>query len=267
MCSGSKTKLLVIGTRELRHSKLKNLQKLSVNVAGCTVTETESEKLLGVIINNTLTWTHHLHGNEEHKGLIPKLSQRAGLVRKLSNIMPPDKLRTVSNGIFFSLLSYGLQVYGSVSGLVRYAEGSGRYQALTREDSHQIQVTMNVVLRALTNLGEDTPIKTLLKESRFLSFHQMCAHATLKTTNKIMRSKEPVPLYEAISRSRPAADRPRRQASSQVPLKLSICRESFVYQAANLFFSLPDELQTLENPEEFKKKSKAWVENSISIYM
>ena len=76
VCSGSKTKLLVIGTRELRKSKLEDFdRKLSINVAGHRVIESSSEKLLGLIINNTLTWTQHLHGNEEHKGLLPKLSQ------------------------------------------------------------------------------------------------------------------------------------------------------------------------------------------------
>ena len=96
VCSGSKTKLLVIGTKELRKSKLENFdRKLSINVAGHRVVESSSGKLLGLIINNTITWTQHLHGNEEHK---------------LSKLMPIDRLRTISNGTFFSLLSYGLQV-------------------------------------------------------------------------------------------------------------------------------------------------------------
>ena len=263
VCSGNKTKLLVIGTRELRKSRLeKHNLKISINVAGHIVHETQSEKLLGLIINNTMTWTHHMHGNEEHKGLIPKLSQRAGIIRKLSRVMPPEKLRTISNGIFFSLVSYGLQVIGSVSSLDRYFEGSGRYQALTREDSHRIQTIMNVVLRVLTNLGQETPIWLLLKNSGFLSFHQMCAHATLKTTKKILQSKEPVYLYEALKSSRP-----RSQDVSKVNYKLRISRESFLYQASKLYSLLPEEIQILENPKEFKKKSKAWVSSNIAIYM
>ena len=83
VCSGSKTKLLVIGIKELRKSKLTNNNKVfEINVAGRTVTESTSECLLGVIINNTLTW-EHIYGNEEHRGLITKLSQRAAFIRKL----------------------------------------------------------------------------------------------------------------------------------------------------------------------------------------
>ena len=103
VCSGSKTKLLVIGTREMRQSRLLNNNlRLTITVAGHQVEETESERLLGLIVNNTMTWHNHLYGNEEHAGLISKLSQRAGLVRKLSWVMPPDRLRIVANGIFFS---------------------------------------------------------------------------------------------------------------------------------------------------------------------
>ena len=141
-----------------------------------------------------------------------------------------------------------------MSGLDIHAEGTGRYTALSREDSHQIQIIMNVVLRALTNLGKETPIPLLLRSSGFLSFHQMCAHSTLKTTHKILSTKEPVELFQAISNSRPSADRTRRHESSQTHYKLSIS-------------SLPENLQAIDKPEEFKKKSKAWVASNISIYM
>ena len=89
MCSGSKTKLLIIGTKELRRSRLTEKNKvIKIQVAGHEVKESDSERLLGLIINNTLTWKDHLYGNAENKGLIPKLSQRASIIRKLSFIMP-----------------------------------------------------------------------------------------------------------------------------------------------------------------------------------
>ena len=214
-----------------------------------------------------MTWSNHLHGNDEHKGLISKLSQRAGLIRKLSFLMPSDRLRTISNGIFFSLLSYGLQVYGSVSGLALYTEGPGRYQALTRDDSHKIQRVMNTVLRALTKLGQDTPVKLLLERSGFLSFHQMCAHSIIKTTQRIIQKKEPVRLYELITNHRPAADRPRRHESSQSNHRLSISRESFIYQAIKLYYSLPVSIQNLDNPNQFNKMTRSWIEINIPIYV
>ena len=62
-CAGDKTKLLVIGTKQLRTSRLNEPnEKLKVNVCGIDIESTESEKLLGLIVNNELTWKHHLNG-------------------------------------------------------------------------------------------------------------------------------------------------------------------------------------------------------------
>ena len=72
--AGDKSKLLVIGTRQRRNLKLSG--KMSIHVDGKEVVETESEKLLGVIINNELTWKNHLHGDEENEGLVTQLSRR-----------------------------------------------------------------------------------------------------------------------------------------------------------------------------------------------
>ena len=55
----------------------------------------------GVIVNNCMTWEHHLYGNTEHKGLIPKLSNRAKLIWKLSIMMPQKRLKMIAEGIFF----------------------------------------------------------------------------------------------------------------------------------------------------------------------
>ena len=83
-------------------------KSISIVVDGHEVQENEIERLLGLIVNNVLTREHHLYGNEEHKGLIPKLSQRANIIFKSSFMMPWAKLQTISEGIFFSLLNYCL---------------------------------------------------------------------------------------------------------------------------------------------------------------
>ena len=133
VCSGSKTKLMVVGTKELRQSKLvKNNTQSEIIVDGCIVTESESEKLLDMIMNNTMTWHHHLYGNKEHSGLIDKLSQ---IIQKLSKIMPKKRLKTIAEGILFSILNYGIEVYGNTWGIRTYDENMRKNTAFTKEDS------------------------------------------------------------------------------------------------------------------------------------
>ena len=142
VCSGSKTKLLVIGTKELRNSKLISQEKvIKIDVAGHEVIESTSERLLGLIINNTMTWEHHLYGNQEHKGLISKLSQRSGIIRKLSFIMPKEKLSIFAEGLFFSLLNYCIEVYGNVWGLQTYDEQERHSTAFRKEGNMKFLLT------------------------------------------------------------------------------------------------------------------------------
>ena len=121
VCSGSKTKLLVVGTKELRRSKLTSKNKiLKIKVAGHEVIESNSERLLGLVVNNTMTWENHLYGNEEYSGIVSKLSQRTGMIKRLSKIMPKERLTVFAEGMFFSLLNYCIEVYGNVWGLNSY---------------------------------------------------------------------------------------------------------------------------------------------------
>ena len=57
-------------------------ETISIKVNGKTVQQSESEKLLGVVMSDDLTWKKHLHGNGETKGLIQQLSQRVGMLWK-----------------------------------------------------------------------------------------------------------------------------------------------------------------------------------------
>ena len=95
LVSGDKTKLLVIGTGGLKQSKLED-RVLRVTVGGNRVEETKDEKLLGILMSNNYSWNSHLYGNgktgkDKVMGLIPKLSQRVGMLGKLNKYMTTDQ--------------------------------------------------------------------------------------------------------------------------------------------------------------------------------
>ena len=104
--AGEKSKLLIVGTKELRRSKLTE-EPLSILVDGKIVSETKSEKLLGIVINNQMTWKEHLYGEDwrmegNSPGLIPQLTQRFGILRKLSKYSSKKKLKIFASGLFYS---------------------------------------------------------------------------------------------------------------------------------------------------------------------
>ena len=61
ICAGAKTKLLVIATDQMRRSQLWDV-KMRVDVCDATIEETKSERLLGLTVNNNLTWKEYLNG-------------------------------------------------------------------------------------------------------------------------------------------------------------------------------------------------------------
>ena len=114
---------MIVGTKELRATRLgTHNRKLAVKVCGQEITETDDEKLLGIIMSNNLTWNTHLYGNklqgkDKLIGLVPQLSQRIGLLSKLSKVMSKKQLQNTCSGIFTSKLLYGLPIFSNVWGL------------------------------------------------------------------------------------------------------------------------------------------------------
>ena len=131
------------------------------------VEESKSEKLLGLVVNNQLTWTDYLYGENwrkegNAKGLIPQLSQRVGLLRRVGHLMPKQRFKTVYRGIFYSKMIYCLHVVGNVWGLETADVVNRRYSAFTKEDNRKMQTLQNQVLRMKTGLPRHTPTETLL---------------------------------------------------------------------------------------------------------
>ena len=262
VCSGSKTKLLVIGTKELRRSKLVNPNiSIEIIVDGHPVRESESERLLGVLINNVMTWEHHLYGNEDHKGLVQKLSQRANIIWKLSKMMPKQKLKMISEGIFFSLLNYCIEVYGNVWGLNTYDDQVRNSIAYTKEDNRKLQILVNKVLRSLTGRDRDTPVTVLHDQSGQLSVHQRCAMYTLTNVHKAVNQKLPAYSYYKL-KPNPVQ---KNQQISRVDYKLSLSRGSYYYRGSKLYSQVPDQITQITNQTSFKKAAKKWVLMSIPV--
>ena len=268
VCSGAKTKLLIVGTKDLRRTKLTNQNKvIKISVAGYDVEETSSERLLGLVINNSLTWENHLHGNDEHKGLITKLQQRAGIIKKLSFVMPKGRLIVFAEGIFFSLLNYCIEVYGNVWGLGGYDETVRHSSAFRKEDNAKLQVLVNKVLRALTGLDNDTPSAILASTSGQLSVHQRTALFTLTSVYKSLQTKEPAYSYESFNNSLLSNQDGHHQANcKKIQYKLSLSRCGYYYRGSRLFNKLPVSLVNTTKLKDFKKIAKEWVKDNIPLH-
>ena len=180
--------------------------------------------------------------------------------------MPPEKLKVLAEGIFFSVLNYCVQVYGNVWDLTMYNEKQDRSTAFTKDDNRKLQIIVNKVLRTLTGLDYDTPVSQLVAVSGQLSVQQRTAFHTLTSMYKTVQSGLPVYCYNRLDESRP---RPYLETRStvmyRVDYKLSISRCSYFYRGSRLFNLLPRDVLEATNIKTFKKKAKAWVKKNIPV--
>ena len=266
--SSEKTKLLIVGTAANRASKLtSNNLSLSVSICGEIKQETKSEKLLGITINNMLNWKNHLYGDEENLGLVKELSQRIGMLKQIRKYVNTATFKLILNGMFTSKLIYGITIYGGVWGLPGILnEDPINSTSITKNDMRKLQVLQNSALRLLLNQPRDTPVTTLLHESKQMSVHQLVAYHTANQAFKVYKNQEPSYHYKRLF-SDPTNQRSRSVSNleSRVDFDLSLCRKSFFYQAAHIWSSLPYQIKTAQTIDKFKKGLKSWIKSNIAV--
>ena len=262
---------LVVGTRGLKLSKLED-RVLKVKVGENEVKETHSEKLLGILMSNDFSWNNYLYGNklkgkDKVVGLIPKLSQRVGMLGKLNKYMTRDQFRLTCDGIFTSCLLYCLPLYCNVWGLPTMDDSVRRFQAFTKEDCRKLQVLQNKVLRLKTkNYEMNVPTNTLLDSTGDLSVHQLGVYHTMVTAHRIIRTGTPQYLAEKLVLRTPRPDQPfpaRHLNTISVNCDLTLGRAGFLYRAARVWNLLSSELRDESKPEVFKTDVKKWIREHI----
>ena len=151
------------------------------------------------------TWKEYLYGEQWRvqgncTGLIPQLSKRVGLLKKVVHLMPEKKFKTICQGLFYSKLCYCLHVVGNVWGVDTTDEVNRRFSSFTKEDNRKLQTLQNKVLRLITGLPRLTPTEILLRKAGDLFVQQLTALSTLTSMQKIMHNGKPMYLANKLNR-------------------------------------------------------------------
>ena len=263
-CSGEKTKLLMLGTRANRINKIvkQNIHPC-IDVCGDCIEETTSEKILGVVVNNTITWKDHLYGDNDNEGLIPGLSKRIGMLKKIKKFVPSYKFSQIVAGMFSSKLMYGMNLWGGLWDIPGTMDNTTR-TSITKVDMKRLQVLQNKTMRLQTNMDYRTPTSELLIKTGKLSVHQMVAYTTAVQVYNISRNQEPRYHYDRLFTG--IQDfQTRGGDQKRVEFSLSLGRASFFYQGARMWGSLPGIVKNAGNVGIFKKMCKTWIKTNIKI--
>ena len=132
-----------MGTKSNRQNKIENKNIWpEIKLGDEIIMESSSEKVLGVTVNNIITWSNHLYGDHETEGLIPGLSKRLGMLKKLRKFMTNQKFSNIVEGIFTSKLMYGMNLWGGLWDIPGTVDNSIR-TSITKNDMKYLQVLQN----------------------------------------------------------------------------------------------------------------------------
>ena len=198
-------------------------------------------------------------------GLIPKLSQRVGMLGKLNKYMSRDQFRATCDGIFVSCLLYCLPLFCDIWGLPSMDDTARRSQSFTKEDCRKLQVLQNKVLKMKTkNYEKNAPTNKLLDATGDLSVHQLGAHHTIVTAHRIIVTGQPQYLAEKLkSPSENQVFTTRHAGNIVVNCERTISRSGFIYRAAKLWNLLPKALREEPKKEVFKRNMKEWIKANV----
>ena len=104
-----KTHLLVMTTTTQQRQRLLDI-RVKINTPTEEIKPIQSEKLLGILIQDNLKWTEYVLNND--KSLLNQLNTRLNALKMLSSVASFKVRLMVANGIFCSKLIFQICLWG-----------------------------------------------------------------------------------------------------------------------------------------------------------
>ena len=248
----NKTKVMLIGSRQ----KLSTINEpLNVSICGTTISQTTCEKLLGVHMDDSLTWNTHI------SHVIKKYNNKLELVKRAKPYLTPKLLLLLYNSIAKPTLEYCCSVWGNCS-----------TDALGRVTSAQKRAA-----RILLNADYTIPSITLFKEINFIPIHDTIRHRILLQTFKCIYDISP-PCLSTLMEKPTHHHSTRAIANNNVHIpkaRSNAGKRRFSFMASTLWNSFPNEAKKISSQPSFNKYCKSYFSqklvsstklNSIRLY-
>ena len=236
-----KTHLLVMGTAKYNTKR----ELVSVDTGTIVVKNTETEKLLGMNIHQSLKWKEHVLGNE--RSMIKMLTTRLSALKKIAKNASFKTRLMVANSCFMSVITYMISVWGGTESYIIKA----------------VQIMQNKAARCVTKKCWFTPTRTLLLHCNWLSIKQLVFYHTVLQVWKVQTSKLPGYINSKIQL---AITRSAAKGTLRVPVvEKSVSAKSFMVRSAVMWNTIPPSIRDIKKFETFKSKLKHWTRANIEI--
>ena len=231
--SPEKSEFMIVGGK--RESKIIREEQHKITVEGNEISHKSYIKLLGIILDNDLTFNSYLNGtkDKEYTGLIQTLANRLWLLNRLRKRCTENTCRMLANGIFMGKLLYGLELWAWQN----------------PQTLKQIQILQNKAGRIITGLSWQTPTTEVMERCKWLNIENTIRYQTISTLYKMRLEGQPeyVLNYTMHKRATLSSDIPRHDVIQSWDLQ-----RSFIPRASKDWNLIPKEIRELP-PRRFKK--------------
>ena len=237
-----KTHMMVMGGKKVEQSR----KQITMKAGNFIIKTSESEKLLGGIVHQSLKWNHHLRDGQS--SLIRQLTSRINGLKMISRSACFKTRLMIANGAVQSRLVYLITVWGGAS------------QYLLK--ALQVQ-QLNAARTVCGFQSRWWSTRKLLKQVGWLSVRQLIFYHTALQAHKTVTTGVPRPLFTNFSADNPY--RTRSVTQGNIRLKEDYrSTKTFKYRAMTAYNSLPVDVRT-GTQTTVKKKMKMWVAQNIPI--
>ena len=212
--------------------------KLELNLCSSAVEQVESAKLLGVMVDCTLSWSHHINY------IILKMGRAIGTSRKCASFVARPLLCQIVQSIVLCHLDYCSMVWSSAA--------SG--------DLKKLQVVQNRAARLVLGCSLRSNVSRMHTCLSWLTVENRLMCNSLVLFKSVMSSKMPDFINKQVVFSNTVHKHYTRGASNGqlvVPIpRTNALRRSFIYRCVTLWNNLPPNICCIYSKSTFKKYLK-----------
>lgn len=217
----NKTKQLVLGKYKDTTNKLPDLE------------ESTSSKYLGVILDESLTWTPHIDA------LCKKLRVGLYVIKRMTNISDTATAKVAYHAIFESHLRYGITIWGGTSN-----------KNLTR-----ILIIQKKAIRTLGSLKPRDSCREMFKHLKIFTVINLYIFETIS----YLHIKTPESARTGLQNHNYNT---RHATNYSLPIhRLSATEKRPAYMGAKMWNVLPDMLKRVNNKQKFQKQLRSWLQD------
>ena len=199
---------------------------LNIVMEGFKLTDSEEkvETILGVQIQPDLKWTKHIDE------LLTKLKTRLTGLNKVKYILGNKNMKTISEGIFTSVLIYCIPLWGGMD----------------QGDLQDLQVLQNRAAQHVLRLPQRSNRKMMFDKLDWLSVKQLAFYHTVIAVYKIRETGEPEYLAEKLLNDN------FRGSLIVPPTDLTLAKNSFCFRGGDSWIAIPQAIRNIQKVGPFK---------------